>query len=356
MNAIQYDKEDILALITQGIDAGVWDWNVDTGKAWWSDGYYRLLGYQQGDVEPSFGTFADGLVHPDDRDAVQTAVTNHINFNVPYELEIRLKTKNEGYKWFETSGSAKLDESGRTTRMSGVIINRHNKISLRRKLELSEFLLNETGRIASIAGWELVIETGEFYMTKAGYEVYGHEEGKPITAEDREKMFSPEDWKERNEKLQETIKTGKEYESVNQITLRDGTKKWIHNKVVPIYGDNGMVTMLRGVTQDITEQKQHEEDMRSTYATIEEQNRRLLNFAHIVTHNLRAHSGNLIKVSEILESTDSDLERMEMTSFVKRLSLSLHETINNLNEIVQIQTRQGLKKRCWSLIRFTLKY
>ena len=344
MNTIQYEKEDVLALITKGVNAGVWDWNIVTGKAWWSDSYYQLLGYEDGEIEPSFGTFVDGLVHEEDRDAIQMAISNHLEYNIPYELEIRLRTKSDGYKWFETSGSAKRDENGNTVRMSGVIINRHDKISMRRKLELSEFLLNETGRLANIAGWELNLATQEFFLTKAGYQLYGHDENMPISEQDRQNMFTPEEWKERNEKLQEIIATGKEYESVNQITLRDGTKKWIYNKVIPIFGNEGEVAFLRGITQDITSQKNREEELGKTYATIEEQNKRLLNFAHIVTHNLRAHSGNLVKVTEILENADSDIERMEMIGYVKRLGQSLYETINNLNEIVQIQTNNTLKK------------
>lgn len=353
MNTIQREKEDVLALITKGIDAGVWDWNVTTGEAWWSDGYYHLLGYEVGAVKPTFGTFADGLVHPDDYEAIQTAVTNHIHHHVPYELEIRLRTSNGDYKWFETSGSVKRDDNGKPIRMSGVIINRHNKISLRRKLELSEFLLNEVGRMAGVAGWELNLATQEFFLTKAGYKLYGHDENTPITAEDRKNMFTPEEWAERNEKLKEIIATGKEYESVNQITLRDGTKKWIHNKVVPILDDNGKVAFLRGVTQDITEQKQREEELRKTYSTVEEQNKRLLNFAYIVTHNLRSHSGNLIKVTEILENSETDVERAEMTTYIKRIGQSLFDTINNLNEIVQIQTQQNLSKE---VIRFDKLY
>jgi PAS domain S-box-containing protein len=268
MNTLQYEKEDVLALITKGVNAGVWDWNIVTGKAWWSNSYYQLLGYEDGEIEPSFGTFVDGLVHEEDRDAIQMAISNHLEYNIPYELEIRLRNKEGIYKWFETSGSAKRDENGNTVRMSGVIINRHDKISMRRKLELSEFLLNETGRLANIAGWELNLATQEFFLTKAGYQLYGHDENTPITMQDRQNMFTPEEWKERNEKLQEIIATGKEYESVNQITLRDGTKKWIYNKVIPIFGNEGEVAFLRGITQDITSQKNREEELGKTYATI----------------------------------------------------------------------------------------
>jgi PAS domain S-box-containing protein len=121
----------------------VWDWDIETGKAWWSSSYYELLGYEPGEVEPSFGTFVDGLVYPDDRESIQQAINAHIEYNTPYILEIRLKTKGGEYKWFETSGSARRNINGKAIHMSGVIIDRHSKITLRKELERSEYLLNE---------------------------------------------------------------------------------------------------------------------------------------------------------------------------------------------------------------------
>jgi PAS domain S-box-containing protein len=211
MNTIQENKEEVLELLAKGINAGVWEVDLKSRKAWWSDSYYKLLGYQPNEIEAHFGTFLDGLVHPEDRAIIIDATQKHFDQRQPYCLEIRLKTKNGDYMWVETSGSAKWDEHGQPERMAGLIINRHEQITQTEELKLSS-------------------------------------------------------------------------------------------------------------------------------QTIQEQNKRLLNFAHIVSHNLRSHSGNLIKVSEILANAEDEEEREEMIDFVGKLSRSLYETVSNLNDIVQIQT------------------
>jgi len=344
MNTIQYDKEDVLALITKGVVAGVWDWDIETGKAWWSSSYYELLGYEPGEVEPSFGSFVDGLVYPDDRESIQQAINAHIEYNTPYILEIRLKTKGGEYKWFETSGSARRNINGKAIHMSGVIIDRHSKITLRKELERSEYLLNESGKIAKIAAWEFTPGCDVTYMSDSGYEIYGFEKGNTPAVKISQDMFTEKEWKEIVKRLEECFYQGKSYEMEHSLILPDGTVKWVYARAEPVLDSEGKAICVRGVTQDITERKQKEEELHKSYAIIEEQNKRLLNFAHIVTHNLRAHSGNLIKVTEILEEADTEEERLEMTGFVKRLGHTLYETINNLNQIVQIQTAKSLKK------------
>lgn len=344
MNTIQYDKEEVLALITKGADAAIWDWDITTGKAWWSDSYYQLLGYEPKEIQPTFGTFLDGLVHEEDRAAIDSAIKAHIEYNTPYILEIRLKTKSGEYRWFETSGSAKRDENGKAIHMSGVIINRHHKIALRKELELSEYLLNESGKIAKVAGWEFTPGCDAAYMSDAGYEIYGFEKDNLPSVKVRQEMIPEGEREEMINRLNACFIDGKEYEMEHRLIMPDGTVKWVYAKGVPVLDSEGKTISVRGVTQDITDKKKKEEELKTVYATIEEQNKRLLNFAHIVTHNLRSHSANLIKVTEILEDADSEEERTEMTGFVKKLGQSLYETINSLNEIVQIQLHPKLQK------------
>jgi light-regulated signal transduction histidine kinase (bacteriophytochrome) len=157
-------------------------------------------------------------------------------------------------------------------------------------------------------------------------------------------MIPESEREEMTNRLNACFVDGKEYEMEHRLIMPDGTIKWVHAKAIPVLDSEGKTISVRGVTQDITEEKKKEEELKKVYATIEEQNKRLLNFAHIVTHNLRSHSANLIKVTEILEEADSEEERNEMTGFVKKLGQSLYETINSLNEIVQIQLHPKLQK------------
>lgn len=82
-----------------------------------------------------------------------------------------------------------------------------------------------------------------------------------------------------------------------------------------------------------------------TFHIVEEQNSRLLNFAHIVSHNLRSHSGNIAMLLEIIEE-EKGLENLsENYSYLKASSNALSQTIDHLKELVEIQTVLVNKKR-----------
>src|SRR5262249_44826860 len=58
-------SEERMRLAVQVAGIGTWDLDLRTGKAMWSDGHFRMLGYEPtcGEVSPAMWT---ALVHPDD--------------------------------------------------------------------------------------------------------------------------------------------------------------------------------------------------------------------------------------------------------------------------------------------------
>jgi light-regulated signal transduction histidine kinase (bacteriophytochrome) len=100
--------------------------------------------------------------------------------------------------------------------------------------------------------------------------------------------------------------------------------------------DNGITTSLRGIMIDITKTKEAEKDLKNTLFLVTEQNKRLLNFSYIVSHNLRSHTSNIASIVSLIESTESEEEKEEMMNLLKTVSHSLDETMNHLNEVVNI--------------------
>jgi hypothetical protein len=45
---------------------GTWDWDFVSGAITWSDGSFRLLGFEPGSVSPSYKQFLESM-HPEDR-------------------------------------------------------------------------------------------------------------------------------------------------------------------------------------------------------------------------------------------------------------------------------------------------
>ncbi len=104
--------------------------------------------------------------------------------------------------------------------------------------------------------------------------------------------------------------------------------------------------------RDITLMVEREKEMLQSVEVISDQNKRLINFTHIVSHNLRTHSGNLSTVLNLFFESDSAEEKEEMLGYLKQISTGFTDTVNHLNEIVAVQTKKNLQKEEINLCRY----
>lgn len=83
---------------------GLWDWpDVERDEAWWSPEFYRLLGYEDGDLKPGYDSFRN-LLHPKDREQVLKALEGCIRAGQAFDMEFRLRTRDGEYRWFHGHG------------------------------------------------------------------------------------------------------------------------------------------------------------------------------------------------------------------------------------------------------------
>ena len=66
-------SEERLRYALEAVSDGAWDWNMQTGKLVYSEGWLRKLGYAPEDAQPDI-SFWESLVHPDDMPRVRQAM------------------------------------------------------------------------------------------------------------------------------------------------------------------------------------------------------------------------------------------------------------------------------------------
>ncbi|WKN29856.1 PAS domain S-box protein [Porifericola rhodea] len=105
------------------------------------------------------------------------------------------------------------------------------------------------------------------------------------------------------------------------------------------------------VTQikDITSKKKAQQKLEQTLTVVKEQNNRLINFAHIVSHNLRSHSGNLEMLLQFFKDETEEKEKDFLLNSITAISKSLSETITHLTEVVKIQNSTHETKNALNL-------
>jgi PAS domain S-box-containing protein len=154
-----------------------------------------------------------------------------------------------------------------------------------------------------------------------------------------------------------SAKENKNYVDSNyeyRMMAKNGKIIWIRDFLNFIF-ENGKPVISRGIMIDITIMKEAEKDLNDSLQLVTEQNKRLLNFSYIVSHNLRSHTSNIESIIALIESSESEEERNEMMYLLKSVSDSLDETMEHLNEVVNINTNVNLSTKPLNLNNYVDK-
>lgn len=118
---------------------------------------------------------------------------------------------------------------------------------------------------------------------------------------------------------------------------KDGTTFPVQLTVTAVK-ENGIIVGYLGIAADISAIKRIENEIKSLLDVASDQNARLKNFAHIVSHNLKSHSGNISILIDLLIADHPELKDNEIVQGLLTASKNLNDTISHLNEVVLMNT------------------
>lgn len=123
-----------------------------------------------------------------------------------------------------------------------------------------------------------------------------------------------------------------------EIQLPDGSTR---HSLANYYPDviNGEVKGFFVHVADVTPIKVLEKDLVQSNEIIREQNKRLLNFANIVSHNLKSYANNLKAILEMFAAARSESEKSEMLNYLHSISGGFSLIVEHLNKIVEVQNQ-----------------
>jgi len=206
--------------------------------------------------------------------------------------------------------------------------------------------------------WEIALENSEVglwdYNAKTDQVFYSKESKKILGYKDHELTNSAMEWNRRvhpedletyfkdfNAHINGQLNT---YRNEHRILCKDGNYKWVLDKGKVVERDpKGKPTRIIGTHTDITYRKKKDEQSEKHLQLITSQNKRLHNFTHIVSHNLKTHIGNFKNILEFYDEAGSDEEKTELIDHLKTISEALTTTIVDLDDIISIKSKSNTK-------------
>jgi PAS domain S-box-containing protein len=97
-------ESERLTLIVDSAGLGTWEWDVVTGAVIFNERWYRMLGYEPGDLEDHVRSW-EKLVHPLDRERVLGELGRHLDgVTTAYRCEHRIRRKDGSWAWVLDAG------------------------------------------------------------------------------------------------------------------------------------------------------------------------------------------------------------------------------------------------------------
>ncbi len=118
-------------LASEGSGAYMWELDWETGTYTLSERWYEVMGYTKEEINYFEGGVLS-IIHPDDQEPARQARQEHLAGLTPiYEIEYRMRTRDNRYVWFEVRGKAIVDPKDKIVLFLGSLID----ISKRKQAE-----------------------------------------------------------------------------------------------------------------------------------------------------------------------------------------------------------------------------
>ncbi|MFQ4138456.1 response regulator [Nodosilinea sp. PGN35] len=274
-------SEERWQLAIQGSNAGIYDLDFRTQTAFFSERYRALLGYTDQPCDRERLSDDDlrweSRIHPDDYDRVMAIHHAYlIQRTLPtYEVEYRLRCRDQSYKWVISHGQALWDDQGLPIRLVGST----GDISERRQLEAersraeaalrqSEEKFRQLAEYIDSVFWIYDLQPRRFSYVSPAYEsiwgrrrddLYAHPAAwlPAVHPDDRHRVTRRLPRHQTPAALAYFT-----YDEEFRVVRPQGPPAWVRVRAFPIRNDQGEVYRLVGVAEDLTQVKRQEESLR----------------------------------------------------------------------------------------------
>ena len=328
-------SEELLTRAQRAARVGIWDWNVVTGEANWTEESWRLFGHSPFSRPVTHELWLES-VHPDDRDQMVAKVQEALQSG-KYAAEYRVRHADGTVRWVESRGETEFAPDGRPVRMLGtsrdVTERRVAEEKLRRREWELQTLADNTPDILTRFDPRL----RHVFVNAAVLKVTGRQREEYLGKTNRE-LGMPADlcqlWEDA---LRSVFGTGLQRSIEFAFPTAAGIRHY-SARLVPEFGLEGTVEYVISVTHDVTDHKRYEEALR-------DQDRRKDEFLATLAHELRNPLAPIRNGLQILRLAPDGEDALEIREMMERQLAHMVRLIDDLLDVSRISRGKFELKR-----------
>ena len=250
-----------LRLALRAADAGTFEYDIATDHVRWDDRTRDLFGLDP-DSRVHEGALLEEIVLADDRARLNKAFERAAEEKERFDVSFRIhRADDREVRHIRSHGIVLSDEEGAADRVVGVNQDVTERRRREEALERQNDLFAKAQDLASVGAWEYDLRAGETTLSAEAYRIHGLAPDAEMTPERSIEFYHPDDRPVIREAFTQAVEEGEPYDLELRLITDDGTQRWVRTRAEP-QRENGEIVRLRGTIQDITDQKETEQDLR----------------------------------------------------------------------------------------------
>ena len=299
-----------------------------------NDAYARILGYQSREemiAQPVLSVYFD----PAEREAYWAKLRERGTLS---NYELRLRRKDGSPVWVLANDTLLEEEvDGQVVKEATLIDITERKRAEAALIEERHFLHTLMDNLPDVIYFK-DRESRFTRINKAHAKVFGLSDPAQAVGKTDFDFFTDEHAQQAYADEQEIIRTGQPMLAKEEKeTWPDGHVTWVSTTKMPLRDANGNILGTFGVSRDITERKQAEQELRNAKETAEAASRAKSEFLAMMSHEIRTPMNGIIGMTALALDTPLSLEQREYLNRVKESADTLLTLINDILDFSKIE-------------------
>ena len=309
-----------------------------------NDRVSEITGYTADEFLSGAVNFTE-LFHPDDSKRVVSTVDEALNQRQSFHLKYRLRHRSGEWRWVDEVGVGVYSED-KLLMIEGFISDITTQMMAEEKLKkvADENLrvFNNPVNLNAVVGFD-----GYFKRLSDSWPQTLGWTKKELKSEPYIHFVHPDDVEATKEASSYIMAGNNLFTFENRYRCKDGSYRWL------LWGSayDLASNLIYSSAVDITERKKSEEALLQSKKTLEaiavklqEQNRQLDEFAHVISHNMRSPVNNIQALIGLLDENSAISDYKLIFDKLRNVSKNLSDTMKDLMDTIKVRTNINIDR------------